>query len=71
VPHARSSSSSLVHLISSRPDARAHAAVCGIEPRSRVELSLGAELIFLLHRKTERLTESLTVGSGLPDRGLL
>jgi hypothetical protein len=33
------------------------------------ELSLGAELIFLLHRKTERLTESLTDASQLAGSG--
>jgi hypothetical protein len=33
------------------------------------ELSLGAELIFLLHRKTERLTESLTNASQLANSG--
>jgi hypothetical protein len=33
------------------------------------ELSLGAKLIFLLHKKTERLTESLTNASQLVGLG--
>jgi hypothetical protein len=53
VSHARYSSS-LTLLDSTRHDARA--AVCEI-----IELSLGAELIFLLH--TEHLIESLTNAS--------
>jgi hypothetical protein len=56
VPHARSSSYSLARLVSARHDARV--------PRF-VELSLRVELIFLLHRKTKRLTESLSDASQL------
>jgi hypothetical protein len=66
VPHA------LLLLLLARLDSARHdtsrrarrAAVCRI-----AELSLGAELIFLLHRKTERLTESLTDASQLAGSG--
>jgi hypothetical protein len=54
----RSYSSSLV---STRPVARV--VVCRIEPR--------AEFIFLLHRKIERFTESLTDASQLAGSGRL
>jgi hypothetical protein len=65
VPHARSSSSSsLTRLVSTRLDTSRHARA----PRFS-ELSLKAELIFLLHRKTERLTESLTDASQLAGSG--
>jgi hypothetical protein len=61
VPHARSSSSSLARLVST----------WHITTRALrfAELSLGAELIFLLHRKTKRLTESLTDTSQLAGLG--
>jgi hypothetical protein len=66
VPHARSfsSSSSLARLNSTRLDTSWRARA----PRF-AELSLGAELIFLLHRKIERLTESLTDASHLAGSG--
>jgi hypothetical protein len=64
VPHARSSSSSLAHLVSTRLDTSWRARA----PRF-AELGLGAELIFLLHRKTERLTESLMDTSQLACSG--